>query len=121
MAHTRILVVDDNDMARSVAQQMLMSLGYEAAVVDTGKRALVKFSEAPYDLILLDLYLPDMSGVRVFDVLREQEPNLKIVFMTGYSVREIDGMDYAAPLKLVSKRAAARGDAFTVRGNETGG
>ena len=58
MPGTRILVVDDNDMVRSVAQQMLVALGYEAAVVDSGERALEEFSVSSFDLILLDLYLP---------------------------------------------------------------
>jgi len=108
MADAKILVVDDNDMVRSVAQQMLVALGYEAAVVDSGERALEEFSESRFDLILLDLDMPDMSGTQVYNALRVQAPDLKIVFMTGHSVREVQGMDYAAYLSKPFTLAAIR-------------
>ena len=108
MTDARILVVDDNDMVRSVAQQMLMALGYEAAVVESGERALQEFSESNFDLILLDLDMPEMSGTQVYNALRERAPDLKIVFMTGHSVREVQGMDYVAYLSKPFTLAAIR-------------
>ncbi len=108
MADAKILVVDDNDMVGSVAQQMLVALGYEAAVVDSGERALEEFSESRFDLILLDLDMPDMSGTQVYNALRVQAPDRKIVFMTGHSVREVQGMDYAAYLSKPFTLAAIR-------------
>ena len=108
MADAKILVVDDNDMVRSVAQQMLVALGYEAAVVDSGERALEEFSESRFDLILLDLDMPEMSGTQVYNALRVQAPDRKIVFMTGHSVREVQGMDYAAYLSKPFTLAASR-------------
>ncbi len=108
MADAKILVVDDNDMVRSVAQQMLVALGYDTAVVESGERALEEFSDSSFDLILLDLDMPEMSGTQVYNALRERVPDLKIVFMTGHSVREVAGMDYVAYLSKPFTLAAIR-------------
>ena len=108
MAGARILVVDDNDMVRSVAQQMLDALGYQAAVVESGERALEEFAENPYDLILLDLDMPTMSGAEVYQALRARAPDLKIVFMTGHSAKEVQDMDAVAYLSKPFTMAAIR-------------
>ena len=85
MADAKILVVDDNDMVRSVAQQMLVALGYEAAVVDSGERALEEFSESNFDLILLDLDMPEMSGPELLRQLNEENVTIPVVLMSGHS------------------------------------
>ncbi|MBR8301922.1 hybrid sensor histidine kinase/response regulator AtsR [Burkholderia dolosa] len=63
----RALVVDDNDNARETLGAMLSALGIDAELAGTGHEGVARFGDAHYDIVLLDLELPDLSG---FDVAR---------------------------------------------------
>jgi CheY-like chemotaxis protein len=63
----RALVVDDNDNARETLGAMLSALGIDAELAGTGHEGIARFGDAHYDIVLLDLELPDLSG---FDVAR---------------------------------------------------
>jgi adenylate cyclase len=63
----RLLVVDDNELNRDMLSRRLRGRGYEVAVVEDGAKALRLLAEAPFDLVLLDVMMPVMSGL---DVLR---------------------------------------------------
>ncbi|MGK8208986.1 hybrid sensor histidine kinase/response regulator AtsR [Burkholderia cenocepacia] len=65
--HRRALVVDDNDNARETLGAMLTALGIEADLCGTGQEGVTRVGDGGYDLVVLDLELPDLSG---FDVAR---------------------------------------------------
>ncbi|RQU05244.1 response regulator [Burkholderia cenocepacia] len=67
LPHRRALVVDDNDNARETLGAMLSALGVEADLCGTGQEGVARFGTGRYDLVVLDLELPDLSG---FDVAR---------------------------------------------------
>ena len=88
----RILVVDDDEAVRSVTYEMLKRLGFEVTTADCGETALEEVSHQAFDLVLLDLAMPNMSGVEVFSSLKEIEPSARVIFMTGYSKDEFSDL-----------------------------
>jgi two-component system KDP operon response regulator KdpE len=67
---TRILVVDDEDQIRRALKSILSTRGYTLEMAATGQEALMKAIDAPPDLVILDLALPDRSGIEVCRELR---------------------------------------------------
>jgi two-component system KDP operon response regulator KdpE len=67
---TRILVVDDEDQIRRALRSILSTRGYHLEMAATGQEALIKAIDAPPDLVILDLALPDRSGIEVCRELR---------------------------------------------------
>ena len=83
-ANKNILVVDDDiDLANSF-KLILESVGYNVETVNTGLQALNKINKGRYDLVLLDINLPDMMGYEVADEIKNGKNNTDIVFITGY-------------------------------------
>ncbi|MGU7771916.1 hybrid sensor histidine kinase/response regulator AtsR [Burkholderia sp. MR1-5-21] len=70
----RALVVDDNDNARETLGSMLSALGIPADLCGTGNEGVARFGEQHYDLVLLDLELPDLSGFEVAKRIRAAMP-----------------------------------------------
>ncbi len=89
----RILVVDDEESVREVAEAMLQVLGLEVVVARDGLEALERFEERPdsIDLVLMDLTMPRMGGAEASQALRALRPDLPIILSTGY-------LDAAGPL-----------------------
>lgn len=81
----RILLLEDEVHVATVLQVVLKEAGYRVDWAATGQKALELLAQASYDLLLADLYLPDMDGLEVVRVAREQRPQLKVIVMTGYS------------------------------------
>jgi response regulator RpfG family c-di-GMP phosphodiesterase len=81
----RVLIVDDEESIRVLARSVLTPLGYQCEEVTNGSDALKAAANEPYDLVLLDLNLPDMDGFDVCHALRERpvQPNLKILVVSG--------------------------------------
>ena len=65
-----LLVVDDDEMSRRLAYDVLMHAGYRVSACDTGEQALVLAQTNRFDLVLLDIQLPGISGVQTFAQLR---------------------------------------------------
>lgn len=83
----QILVVDDEVYVIKIVSKMLHRSGYRTCCAATGCEAIEIFSQHSdqIDLVLLDLMLPDMACVEVYDALTEIEPGIKIVVSTGYT------------------------------------
>ena len=69
----RILLVEDNALAQKVATSMLNTLQCEVDIAESGRRALMLFEPRKYDLILMDVGLPDLSGSTVAELIRQLE------------------------------------------------
>ncbi len=85
----RILVVDDNESNRNLLSHQLQQQGHEVSTVASGRQALDLIPESAPDLILLDLFMPEMNG---FDVLREMHQDealraIPVIVITGLSDR----------------------------------
>ena len=83
MAQYKILVVDDNADIREVLQILLVSEGYQVVLAQSGEEALERMDDA-VDLVILDIMMPGMSGIRVCEKIR-QTSNVPILFLTAKS------------------------------------
>jgi CheY-like chemotaxis protein len=87
MAETReqsILVVDDNPDDRKLFRRMLERGGYSVVESSTGKEALTAVEKTTFDLMTLDLSMPDMDGFDVLRAVRSKHPGLKIIVVSGF-------------------------------------
>ncbi len=80
-----ILVVEDEPALARVAARILTAGGYRVLVASSGPQALALHTEHGSDLVLTDVIMPDMSGTRLAELLREREPDLPVLYMSGYS------------------------------------
>jgi len=80
---TRVLVIDDNAEIREMLIQMLAMLGYEARATETGAQGVEMFRAAPANVVLLDMFMPDRDGLETLRDLRQIDPNVRVVAMTG--------------------------------------
>ncbi|MBZ4659856.1 MAG: sigma-54-dependent Fis family transcriptional regulator, partial [Desulfacinum sp.] len=81
----RILVVDDEPFICENLERILSEEGYAVTVTSTGSEALELLSGEPADLVLLDLNLPDLSGLDVLKAAKERDPSLLVIVITGYA------------------------------------
>jgi DNA-binding NtrC family response regulator len=81
----RILVVDDEEVIRDVLGTLLEKDGYEVGVASTAGEAIALFEAEPYDVVLLDLMLPDRPGLDLLREIRRQDPDAVVVIVTAYS------------------------------------
>jgi len=81
----RILVVDDNELNRDMLSRRLRSRGYDVTVAEDGVRALALVEGGEFDLVLLDLMMPGLSGIEVLRLVREKRSReeLPIVITTA--------------------------------------
>ncbi len=85
----RALVVDDDrDHGESVAEVLEMR-GFSVDVAFTGEDAVSCFRDVDFDIVLMDVKLPGMSGVEAFSACRMIRPAARVVMMTGYSVEQL--------------------------------
>ena len=88
MKQTRVLIVDDEASVRTFAQGALQFAGYETAVAGDGSQALrIWNDQGPFDLLLADVVMPGIAGNELARQLRLLDPDLKVLYFTGYSDR----------------------------------
>jgi PAS domain S-box-containing protein len=82
-----ILLVDDEEMIRNVACEMLENLGYQVVVAANGAEAVETITRRgdTIDLVILDMIMPDMDGGTTFDRLRAIMPRIPVLLSSGYS------------------------------------
>lgn len=80
-----LLVIDDERSIRDACREIADSLGYGVSIAESAERAFRMLSEKPHDIALLDLRLPGASGMEALHRLRESNPEMVIVVMTGYA------------------------------------
>jgi len=82
-----VLVAEDEEVVRDLVVSMLELQGYKVLVGDSGKEALsiINHHEGPVDLLLTDVIMPDMSGKDLYGQLASSFPDLKTIFMSGYT------------------------------------
>jgi two-component system cell cycle sensor histidine kinase/response regulator CckA len=82
----RVLVVDDEEEMRQYLDTVLTDAGYITTIAVDGTDALGKFeSNGPFDLLLTDLMMPQMSGDELARRVRRIEPSMKVLYVTGFS------------------------------------
>jgi signal transduction histidine kinase len=88
----KLLIIDDDELVREVFRQGLTILGYDVSVAVSGKDGLMHFRSDPhgYNLIILDMLMPDIPGSEVLYAVRELKPEIPILLVSGmYEARVI--------------------------------
>jgi two-component system response regulator HydG len=93
-----ILVVDDDSSHLAVLQTIIKSWGYDVERTDDGAKAVEKAKERPFDLILMDVRMAQMSGIEALKLIKEYNPSIPILIMTAYSSVEsaVEALKYGA-------------------------
>ncbi len=97
--HTpRILVVDDEARIREACKQVLEGCGYEVSLASGGLQALGRIPAEHFDIILLDLMMPEISGFEVLAKVKTLDPDTVVIVITGYATLEhsVDAMKKGA-------------------------
>jgi CheY-like chemotaxis protein len=83
----RILIVDDDPLVCQWLTDVLTSEGHQAEAVEGGRAALERLREAPFDLVLTDLRMPDLDGIGLYQELERSQPRLaqRVIFVSGWS------------------------------------
>jgi excisionase family DNA binding protein len=84
-----VLVVDDDESLQNLFRLFLKKIGFSRVVVGTVKEALAALEKQKFDLIFLDLKLPDGPADEVYDQAKEGQPECPIVIITGYPDSEM--------------------------------
>ncbi len=111
----RILLVEDEDAVRTFSERALTNKGYEIVSAESGENALEVLERQEnkhIDLVVTDVVMPGMDGPTLVQRLRQQSPNLKIIFMSGYTEDKLkDHMGeniYFLPKPFTLKQLAAK-------------
>ncbi|MBW1797366.1 MAG: response regulator [Deltaproteobacteria bacterium] len=85
MKSLRVLVIDDESVICDACDLVLTEKGHMVDYCKTGKTGLIAIERGTYDVILLDMKLPDIDGMKVLKRVREKMPAPCVIVMTGYS------------------------------------
>ncbi|CAM5776552.1 response regulator [Labrys miyagiensis] len=98
-----LLAEDDNDMRRFLVRA-LQNAGHEVSSYDNGLSAYHRLREEPFELLLTDIVMPEMDGIELARRATELDPDIKVMFITGFAAVALNP-DSAAPkdAKVLSK------------------
>lgn len=88
IAGMRVLVVDDEDVVRSIVSRLLRRSGFQVITASSGQEGLDKLS-CPFDLVLLDMMMPGMTGDTVLEGVRRAAPNVPVIIYSGHADTDI--------------------------------
>ncbi len=81
----RILLAEDDASMRGFLERALVRAGYEVAAFEDGQQAYDRLKEEPFTLLLTDIVMPEMDGIELARRASELDPELKIMFITGFA------------------------------------
>ena len=79
----RILVIDDAEAVRELLEQMLRLTGHDVVLAANGKEGIDQLRQAPVELVITDLFMPEKEGLETIRELRRDFPNIGIIAMSG--------------------------------------
>ena len=101
---THVLLVEDEAPLRQAVAERLADHGFEVVQSDSGERALEELAEFAFDILITDLRLPGIDGVRVIDAAVERYPDIIAIVVTGYgTVRDAVGVIKRGATDFVTK------------------
>lgn len=80
----RILIVDDDKLVREATQILLRSKGYEVTAAEDGKSGIEAARNGQFDLAIVDLFMPDMDGLKVMQAIRLANPTIPMIAASGF-------------------------------------
>jgi len=98
-----LLAEDDNDMRRFLGKA-LQNAGFNVASFDNGLAAYKRLREEPFELLLTDIVMPEMDGIELARRATELDPDIKVMFITGFAAVALNPDNNAPPqAKILSK------------------
>jgi len=85
MKSLKVLVIDDENVICDACHLVLSEKGHTIDFCTTGKSGLLAIERGAYDVILLDMKLPDIDGMEILETIRAEMPAPYVIVMTGYS------------------------------------
>ncbi len=112
-----ILVVDDEQMIRNLGRTILQRQGYEVLLAEDGQEAVEIYTREPQriDLVILDLTMPRLSGRDTLRELRQINPDVPVLFASGYSAEHMSDSEREGVLGFINKPYRPQELANTVR------
>ncbi|TLS66519.1 PAS domain S-box protein [Mariprofundus erugo] len=100
-----ILLVDDEEMLRETLKEVLLSLGYRVLEASDGEQAMQLFSSHHHELalVLMDVVMPRMGGVEAGRLMQAMQPDVPVIFCTGYDKHDVMADENIADDMTVSK------------------
>lgn len=89
MSQTSVLIVDDNQDLADGLGMVLEDENYEVSLAYNGFDAIKIFDAGHFDVVFLDVKLPDMNGIEVFQYIHNKDPKVKVVMMTGFRIEQV--------------------------------
>jgi two-component system cell cycle sensor histidine kinase/response regulator CckA len=88
MGTETVLLVDDEDGILVVGEKLLKEMGYKVLMAAGGNKAIEVYNQnkRDIDIVILDMIMPDMGGGEVYDILKENNPEVKVLLASGYTV-----------------------------------
>jgi PAS domain S-box-containing protein len=98
MNPARILVVDDEKVVLTGCEKILGEAGYRVKTTLSAKQALDILKEGPFDIVITDLKMPEISGMELLKTIKRDYPEITVIVITGYSTVEtaVDAMKLGA-------------------------
>jgi len=90
-----ILIIDDNDLLRTVLVDILEGLTYQVFEACNGKEGIEFFRKNPTDIVITDIFMPEKDGLEVITELRRDYPQLKIIAISGLGKGSTDFLNTA--------------------------
>ena len=107
-----ILVVEDNEDVGAFAETLLTELGHRVTRAATGEEALEIARRKRFDIVLSDVVMPGMGGIKLAEALAREQPQLPVVLATGYSQDIVEGGSGGRPVILKPYRLATLSEAL---------
>ncbi|MBW2682448.1 MAG: response regulator, partial [Deltaproteobacteria bacterium] len=85
MDDARILIIDDEKVIREGVSRALSKMGHEIVKAEDGDRGLELLQEQAFDIVLTDLMMPGIDGFAVLDWIRENQPHVQVIVITGFA------------------------------------
>ncbi|HAY89522.1 MAG TPA: hypothetical protein DCY51_08790 [Bacteroidetes bacterium] len=89
MINYKVLIAEDNKLVANVMAQVLSELNIESTIAFTGTDALVAYNTDYFDLVLLDIMMPYMSGFEVSKAIRKTDLHIPIITLTSLTFEEV--------------------------------
>jgi len=100
----RILLAEDDEDMRRFLVRALENAGYQVVSFDNGRSAYDRLREEPFHLLLTDIVMPEMDGIELARKASELDPDLKIMFITGFAAVALNPDNHAPrDAKILSK------------------
>jgi len=84
----KVLLVDDEEEFVETLAERMRSRGMEVATSNSGGEALDLVGTEPYDVVVLDLQMPGMDGIEVLERIKQRQPDIQVVLLTGHATVE---------------------------------